>query len=93
MMDSPTNDLRVISEPGDFDRAEGIDILAPILLVYLVAPGSVPRGYPSKQSNNRMPLEDHGIPIVGVALKFPGEINGIISRVIHVRDISGELDG
>ena len=93
MMGSPTNDLRVISEPGDFDRAEGIDLLAPILLVYLVAPGSVPRGYPSNESKNRMPLEDHGIPIVGIALKFPGEINDIISKVVHVKGIPGELYG
>ena len=92
-MGSPTNDLRVISEPRDFDRAEGIDMLAPLLLVYLVAPGSVPRGYPSKPSQNRIPLEDHGIPLVGVALKFPGKLDGIISKVVHVKDIPGELYG
>jgi len=93
ILGDPTNDLRVISEPGDFDRAEGIDILAPLLLVYLVAPGSVPRGYPSNPPKNRMPLEDHGIPIVGVALKFPGELDGIISKIVHVKGISGELNG
>ena len=88
-----SGDLRVISEPKDFDKAESLSPLRPIMLLYLVAPGSFPRGWPENPPKTRLPLADHGIPIVGVALKFPGNLDGIISRIVHVRNISGEVDG
>ena len=63
------------------------------MILYLVAPGSFPSGWPENPPKARLPLADHGIPIVGVALKFPGNLDGIISKIVHVRNISGELDG
>ena len=79
--------------PKDFDKAESLSPLRPIMILYLVAPGPLPRGWPENPPKTRLPLPDHGIPVVGVALKFPGNLDGIISKIVHVRNISGEVDG
>ncbi len=88
-----TGDLRVIAEPRDFEQASAIDPLRPLLIIYLVAPGSKP-SQEALDSGRRLPLPDHGYPIVGVALKFPDEegIEGKIREIVHVKGIRSELD-
>ena len=88
-----TGDLRVIAEPRDFEQASAIDPLRPLLIIYLVAPGSKP-SQEALDSGRRLPLPDHGYPIIGVALKFPDEegIEGKIREIVHVKGIRSELD-
>ena len=66
-------DIRSVSEPQDIARIEHIqgEQDKGALLIYLIAPGSKPTKS-SEEKGKRIALENHQIPIVGVALKFPG---------------------
>jgi hypothetical protein len=84
-------DIRAVSEPQDMLRIEHLqsnqDKVA--LLIYLIAPGSFPRGGDGK--GKRIALANHGIPIVGLALKFPGEkLNKFGTTVVSVKGIRSE---
>jgi hypothetical protein len=85
-------DIRSVSEPQDI---AGIELIQGekdkgALLIYLIAPGSKPTKS-SKQKGKRIALENHQIPIVGVALKFPGEkLNKFGTSVASVKGIRSE---
>ena len=47
--------MRVISEPKDFEKAESLSPLRPIMILYLVAPGSFPSGWPENPRKQGCP--------------------------------------
>ncbi len=84
-------DIRAVSEPQDMNLIERLqmDNEKPALLIYLIAPGSFPKG--DNHKGKRIALANHGIPIVGLALRFPGEkLNKSGTRVVSVKGIRSE---
>jgi hypothetical protein len=86
-------DIRAVSEPQDMDavgRYLQDDQDKAALLIYLIAPGSSPTAA-TLAKRKRIALENHGIPIVGLALKFPsGELNKFGTSVVSVKGIRSE---
>ena len=78
----PTGNVKVVSEPKYMAHVNAVGFDKPQLSIYLVAPGSKAR-----DRESRADLPDHGIPIVAVVLKFPGE-KQIGSKIAHVRGVS-----
>jgi hypothetical protein len=85
-------DIRAVSEPQDMDRIDLIrgDQDKAALLIYLISPGSFPTAA-TQAKGKRIALANHGIPIVGLALKFPGEkLNKFGTTVVSVKNIRSE---
>ena len=57
-------------------------------MFYLIAPGSKAKA----GSATRVALPDHGLPIVALAIGFPGESAARIKEVVHVDGIGGTPD-
>ena len=82
-------DVRVVSQPADWEKINeiaGDD--RPRLMFYLIAPGSKPK----PGSERRAPLPNHGLPIVALAIGFPGTSTARIKEVVHVDGIRGTPD-
>ena len=78
--------------PQDMDRIDYLrgDQDKAALLIYLIAPGSFPTAA-TQAKGKRIALANHGIPIVGLALKFPGEkLNKFGTTVVSVKGIRSE---
>ena len=86
-------DIRAVSEPQDLTiidtLLDGQDTAA--LMIYLIAPGSFPSQRSKWPTGKRIALANHGIPIVGLSVRFPGEkLNKFGTSVISVRGIRNE---
>ena len=84
-------DVRVVSQPQDWDAINRIGMglgNPPRLMFYLIAPGSKAKA----GSATRVALPDHGLPIVALAIGFPGESAARIKEVVHVDGIGGTPD-
>ena len=78
----PTGNVKVVSEPKYMAELNNVGFDKPQLSIYLVAPGSKAR-----DPTSRADLPDHGVPIVAVVLKFPGE-KQVGSKIAHVRGVT-----
>jgi hypothetical protein len=78
----PTGNVKVVSEPKYMAELNNVGFDKPQLSIYLVAPGSKAR-----DPATRADLPDHGVPIVAVVLKFPGE-KQVGSKIAHVRGVN-----